>query len=123
MGVRALAMGLVHWLLTLNNHLYRPKPIFVRELQNYGVALAAAVMLLRPCYNANTKLKISPEANSCADICPLTASGSDRRSVVYQNEGNLLLLSLLLPHVGTVLDVGCGAGDNARVLRTDERET
>ena len=36
---------------------------------------------------------------------------------MYQNEGNLLLLSLLLPHVRTVLDVGCGAGDNARVLR------
>jgi len=33
MGVRALGMGLVHWLLTLNNHLYRPKPIFIRDLQ------------------------------------------------------------------------------------------
>lgn len=33
MGARALVMGLVHWLLTLNNHLYRPKPIFLRELR------------------------------------------------------------------------------------------
>jgi len=33
MGVRDLVMGLVHWLLTLNNHLYRPKPIFVRDLK------------------------------------------------------------------------------------------
>jgi 2-polyprenyl-3-methyl-5-hydroxy-6-metoxy-1,4-benzoquinol methylase len=45
------------------------------------------------------------------------AMGVDRHSVVYQNEGNLLLLSLLSPHVRTVLDVGCGAGDNARLLR------
>jgi 2-polyprenyl-3-methyl-5-hydroxy-6-metoxy-1,4-benzoquinol methylase len=42
---------------------------------------------------------------------------SDRRSVVYQNEGNLLLLSLLLPNARTILDVGCGAGDNARLIR------
>jgi 2-polyprenyl-3-methyl-5-hydroxy-6-metoxy-1,4-benzoquinol methylase len=42
---------------------------------------------------------------------------ADRRSVVYQNEGNLLLLSLLLPNVRTILDVGCGAGDNARLIR------
>src|SRR5262245_12918182 len=42
---------------------------------------------------------------------------ADRRSVVYQNEGNLLLLSLLLPNVRTILDVGCGAGDNARQIR------
>src|SRR5215472_11053829 len=37
-------------------------------------------------------------------------------NVVYQNEGNLLLLSLLLPDVKTILDVGCGAGDNARII-------
>jgi hypothetical protein len=42
--------------------------------------------------------------------------GSDRSSVVYQNEGNLLLLSLLSSLVRTILDVGCGAGDNARVI-------
>jgi glycosyltransferase involved in cell wall biosynthesis len=33
MGGRDLVMGLVHWLLTLNNHLYRPKPIFIRDLE------------------------------------------------------------------------------------------
>jgi hypothetical protein len=33
MGFRAFVMGLVHWLLTLNNHLYRPKPIFARGLK------------------------------------------------------------------------------------------
>ena len=32
MGVRGLVTGLLHWLLTLNNHLYRPKPIFVSDL-------------------------------------------------------------------------------------------
>jgi SAM-dependent methyltransferase len=35
---------------------------------------------------------------------------------VYQNEGNLLLLSMLSPEVRTILDVGCGAGDNARLI-------
>src|SRR5262245_17584027 len=49
---------------------------------------------------------------------PADCVGSDRRSVVYQNEGNLLLLSLLSSNVRTILDVGCGAGDNARVIRT-----
>src|SRR5262249_39914943 len=33
MGFCALVTGLVHWLLTLNNHVYRPKPVFVRDLQ------------------------------------------------------------------------------------------
>jgi 2-polyprenyl-3-methyl-5-hydroxy-6-metoxy-1,4-benzoquinol methylase len=47
---------------------------------------------------------------------PADGIWSDRCSVVYQNEGNLLLLSLLLPNVRTILDVGCGAGDNARVI-------
>jgi ubiquinone/menaquinone biosynthesis C-methylase UbiE len=42
---------------------------------------------------------------------------SDRCSVLYRNEGNLLLVSLLWPNVRTILDVGCGAGDNARVIR------
>jgi 2-polyprenyl-3-methyl-5-hydroxy-6-metoxy-1,4-benzoquinol methylase len=35
---------------------------------------------------------------------------------VYRNSGNAPLLSLLEGHVGRVLDVGCGAGDNARLL-------
>jgi methionine biosynthesis protein MetW len=49
---------------------------------------------------------------------PVDCLGSDRRSVVYQNEGNLLVLSLLSSNVRTILDVGCGAGDNARAIRT-----
>jgi SAM-dependent methyltransferase len=36
---------------------------------------------------------------------------------VYKNEGNLLLLDQLSPNVRTILDIGCGAGDNARVIR------
>jgi glycosyltransferase involved in cell wall biosynthesis len=31
MGVRDLAAGVMLWLVTLNNHLYRPKPIFYSE--------------------------------------------------------------------------------------------
>ena len=48
---------------------------------------------------------------------PAHGFGSDRCSVVYHNEGNLLLVSLLWPNVRTILDVGCGAGDNARIIR------
>src|SRR5258708_7434254 len=49
---------------------------------------------------------------------PVDCLGSDLRSVVvYQNEGNLLVLSLLSSNVRTILDVGCGAGDNARIIR------
>jgi SAM-dependent methyltransferase len=39
------------------------------------------------------------------------------RGGVYKNEGNLLLLDLLAPNVKTILDIGCGAGDNARMIR------
>ena len=48
---------------------------------------------------------------------PADGIWSDQRGGVYQNEGNLPLVSLLLPNVRTILDVGCGAGDNARVIR------
>jgi SAM-dependent methyltransferase len=34
----------------------------------------------------------------------------------YKNEGNGLLLSLIPGTSGSILDVGCGAGDNARIL-------
>src|SRR5271156_6060058 len=40
-----------------------------------------------------------------------------RSAGVYKNEGNLLLLDLLSPSVRSILDIGCGAGDNARVIR------
>src|SRR5262249_18478042 len=35
----------------------------------------------------------------------------------YQNAGNAALLALIPPGAERVLDVGCGAGDNARLLR------
>jgi 2-polyprenyl-3-methyl-5-hydroxy-6-metoxy-1,4-benzoquinol methylase len=41
---------------------------------------------------------------------------SDVQDRVYQNSGNLPLLELLPPPVGRILDCGCGAGDNARLL-------
>jgi SAM-dependent methyltransferase len=36
---------------------------------------------------------------------------------IYQNAGNLPLLALVPSQVERVLDVGCGAGDNARLLK------
>jgi SAM-dependent methyltransferase len=36
---------------------------------------------------------------------------------IYRNAGNLPLLSLLPEESGRALDCGCGAGDNARILR------
>lgn len=37
---------------------------------------------------------------------------------IYRNAGNLPLLDLLPTEAGRVLDCGCGAGDNARILRS-----
>ena len=38
---------------------------------------------------------------------------------LYRNQGNIPLLDMLPPgRYGTVLDIGCGAGDNARILAT-----
>jgi len=36
--------------------------------------------------------------------------------LIYKNAGNSALLELLSSSPGTVLDCGCGAGDNARIL-------
>lgn len=37
--------------------------------------------------------------------------------MIYSNEGNLPLLALLPGGSGRILDCGCGAGDNARILQ------
>jgi 2-polyprenyl-3-methyl-5-hydroxy-6-metoxy-1,4-benzoquinol methylase len=36
----------------------------------------------------------------------------------YKNEGNPLLIGCLSRDAASVLDIGCGAGDNARLIRT-----
>jgi|SRR6202167_6446433 SAM-dependent methyltransferase len=41
----------------------------------------------------------------------------DDRRLIYKNEGNIGLLDLLSSQPGRILDCGCGAGDNARILR------
>ena len=46
-------------------------------------------------------------------IGALMANGG---ALIYSNEGNLGLLDLLSSSPGRILDCGCGAGDNARIL-------
>jgi 2-polyprenyl-3-methyl-5-hydroxy-6-metoxy-1,4-benzoquinol methylase len=46
---------------------------------------------------------------------PLPVEYHDR---IYKNRGNAALLALLNDEPHTVLDVGCGAGDNARLLKS-----
>lgn len=41
----------------------------------------------------------------------------NERIRVYVNSGNRPLIDLLLPHCRRILDVGCGAGDNAARIR------
>jgi SAM-dependent methyltransferase len=41
-----------------------------------------------------------------------------RMAAPYRNDGNSLVLSMIPPDVGRMLDVGCGAGDIARHLRS-----
>jgi 2-polyprenyl-3-methyl-5-hydroxy-6-metoxy-1,4-benzoquinol methylase len=41
-----------------------------------------------------------------------------RQTQIYQNNGNNLVLNMLKPDARRILDIGCGAGDNARVLLT-----
>ena len=40
----------------------------------------------------------------------------DDSRLIYKNEGNFELLGMLSSSPGRILDCGCGAGDNARVL-------
>jgi SAM-dependent methyltransferase len=41
--------------------------------------------------------------------------------MIYSNEGNFPLLALLPQGSGRILDCGCGAGDNARILQAQGR--
>jgi SAM-dependent methyltransferase len=41
---------------------------------------------------------------------------NDKDALTYKNDGNLGLLDLLSSSPGRILDCGCGAGDNARIL-------
>jgi SAM-dependent methyltransferase len=41
---------------------------------------------------------------------------NDDSGLIYKNAGNIGLLNLLPPLPGRILDCGCGAGDNARIL-------
>jgi SAM-dependent methyltransferase len=50
---------------------------------------------------------------------PYTGVGEDR---VYKNSGNAPLLSLLSNDCDLILDIGCGAGDNARILKSRDPE-
>src|SRR4051812_46869141 len=49
------------------------------------------------------------------DGSPAFALAADDR--IYENEGNIPLLDLVDPSAERILDVGCGAGDNAAELR------
>ena len=54
-----------------------------------------------------------------ASVSPKSSHVSDdQQSRIYQNSGNAALLALLNSDTETVLDVGCGAGDNAALLRS-----
>jgi len=63
---------------------------------------------------------VSPPPGGCSILRPRQAgvagltSGIEER--VYRNEGNPPLLDLLPAAPGRALDLGCGAGDNARLL-------
>jgi 2-polyprenyl-3-methyl-5-hydroxy-6-metoxy-1,4-benzoquinol methylase len=47
---------------------------------------------------------------------------ADDQNRIYKNSGNASVLALLNKDPGMVLDVGCGAGDNARLLRSKHPE-
>ena len=48
---------------------------------------------------------------------PALQAPSDNLQRIYQNDGNQPLIALLDPPLACVLDVGCGAGNNAELLR------
>jgi SAM-dependent methyltransferase len=48
----------------------------------------------------------------------MSHSPVDGQSRIYKNSGNVPLLALLNSDLGMILDVGCGAGDNAELLRS-----
>lgn len=41
---------------------------------------------------------------------------SDLKSKIYSNAGNFELIKLISKSFGTVLDIGCGSGDNANII-------
>jgi SAM-dependent methyltransferase len=51
------------------------------------------------------------------DGTPVVRPLTNNHSRVYKNEGNAPLIALLDGDVCQVLDVGCGAGDNAELIR------
>lgn len=55
-------------------------------------------------------MTISAKTDGC-----LTANAYERK--VYRNEGNPALLDLMPSGAKRILDVGCGAGSNARILK------
>jgi 2-polyprenyl-3-methyl-5-hydroxy-6-metoxy-1,4-benzoquinol methylase len=53
------------------------------------------------------------------DRAPVVHSSVDTRNRVYKNHGNAPLLALLDNEPRRVLDVGCGAGDNAGLIKAE----
>jgi 2-polyprenyl-3-methyl-5-hydroxy-6-metoxy-1,4-benzoquinol methylase len=49
---------------------------------------------------------------------PVKRSLTNNQDRVYKNEGNIALIALLDSDVRQVLDVGCGAGDNAELVHS-----
>jgi SAM-dependent methyltransferase len=54
---------------------------------------------------------------SPATADPVGSSGSSVEGRVYHNEGNAPVVALIDANVRLLLDVGCGAGDNAELIR------
>jgi SAM-dependent methyltransferase len=52
------------------------------------------------------------------DGAPVIQSLMNIQDRIYKNEGNAPLIELLDSDAGQILDVGCGAGDNAQLVRS-----